>query len=385
VLKADGQEIQSGALGELDLAPQQSRQFAIPVQTFKPAAGAEYHLVISFTLKRDLPWANAGHELAWDEFKLPDAAPAVALATKKMPRLRARQTAIAIVITGVDFTVEFDKRSAGLKSWRFQNTELVRSPLRPDFWRAQTDNDRGRSMLRSQGVWREAHQGAETRSVKLAASRQTATVKTVLALPKVDASFETDYTVHGNGDIIVAARFKPSKPGLPQLPRLGMQMTLPAGFESLTWLGPGPQETYGDRKDAKFGLYSGTVEAQFCGDYTEPGETGNKVEVRWLALKNAQGVGLLAVGMPLLSANALQFGTEDLNSATHPFQLPRRDYITLNLDLKQQGVGGDDSWGAWPHEEFLIPCKEYAYSFRLRPIGPADKPAELARVMVAGP
>jgi beta-galactosidase len=127
------------------------------------------------------------------------------------------------------------------------------------------------------------------------------------------------------------------------------------------------------------GAWSGTVDDQFYPDYTEPGETGNKVDVRWVTLTNAKGVGLLAVGQPLLSVNALHYGTDDLNAGKHAFELPRREYVTLNLDLKQQGVGGDDSWGAWPHNEFLIPCKEYNYSFRLRPFGAGEDSARLAR------
>jgi beta-galactosidase len=121
------------------------------------------------------------------------------------------------------------------------------------------------------------------------------------------------------------------------------------------------------------------VDEQFYADYTEPGETGNKVEVRWLALTNAKGVGLMAAGEPFLSANALHYGTADLNAGKHAFELPHRDYTALNLDLKQQGVGGDDSWGAWPHEEFLVPCKAYDYKFRLRPFTAAEDPASLAR------
>ena len=193
------------------------------------------------------------------------------------------------------------------------------------------------------------------------------------------AEWETTYTVYGSGDVVVRALFKPGNTNLPKLVRLDMQMTLPAGFERITWLGPGPQESYCDRKDARFGLYSGTVDEQFFADYTEPGESGNKVDVRWLALTNGKGAGLLAIGQPLLSANALHYGTDDMNAGKHAFELPRRNDITLNLDLKQRGVGGDDSWGAWPYDSFLIPCQEYAYSFRLKPFAPGDEPAKLAR------
>ena len=162
-----------------------------------------------------------------------------------------------------------------------------------------------------------------------------------------------------------------------------MQMALPAGFEQVRWLGPGPQETYSDRKDARVGVYSGTVDAQFCRDYTEPGESGNKTDARWLLLSNGK-VGLLIIGMPTLSVNALHYATADLESAKHPFQLEQRDFVVLNIDRAQQGLGGDDSWGAWPHEAFLIPCKEAEYSFRLRPIRAGENAAKLARTALAG-
>jgi beta-galactosidase len=130
------------------------------------------------------------------------------------------------------------------------------------------------------------------------------------------------------------------------------------------------------------GRYHGAVEEQFYADYTEPGESGNKVDARWVTLTNGKGIGLLAIGQPLLSVNALHYGTEDLNAGKHAFQLPRRDFITLDLDLKQQGVGGDNSWGAWPHEQFLIPCQEYTYRFRLRPFSAGENPEKLARQVI---
>jgi beta-galactosidase len=157
-----------------------------------------------------------------------------------------------------------------------------------------------------------------------------------------------------------------------------MQMQLPSGFERITWLGPGPMETYSDRKDGKIDVYSGHIDDQFCAQYTEPGETGNKVDVRWAALHKAN-IGLLVVGMPLLSVNALHYGTADLNAGKHAFQLPRRESVTLNIDLKQQGVGGDNSWGAWPHEAFLIPCEKQSYSFLFRPFTSGAELAKLAR------
>ncbi len=381
-LTGDGQELQAGELPAPDLAPRATVQVALPVKPFTPEPGIAYFLEVSFRSKTDLPWAKQGHELAWDQFALPENAPAPVATAGALLAPALTQDDAQILVSGKDFTVRFDKQTGALASLKFQGTEFIDSPLRPDFWRAETDNDRGRNMERSQGIWRTAHESAQVKrvSAKEVPPPHAVAVAVTLALPKVDAEWTTTYTVYASGDIMVRAGFDPARTNLPKLPRLGMQMTLPAGFEQLTWLGPGPQETYADRKDAKVGLYQGTVSDQFFADYTEPGETGNKVDVRWLALTNAKGVGLLAVGMPLLSAKALHYDTADLNAAAHSFELPRRDTVTLNLDLRQQGVGGDDSWGAWPHAEFMIPCQPNTYSFRLRPFAAGEDLAKLARV-----
>ena len=380
-LTGDGKELQQGELPPLDLASRATKQVTIPVKAFTPEPGVEYFVDLSYQLKQDESWANKGHEIAWDQFKLPDAAPVPAVNLAAAPALKLTQTDAQAAVAGQDFTATFDKKAGTFTSLKFKGTELIASPLRPDFWRAETDNDRGRNMAGSQGIWRRAYEGAEVASFTAeAAAPNRVVVKVALMLPKVGATWETTYTVFGSGDVLLDAAFMPAAgKKLPKLPRLGMQMVVPAGFERITWLGPGPQETYIDRMDARVGVYDSTVEAQFFPDYTEPGETGNKVDVRWLALRNKSGVGLLAVGQPLLSANALHYGTEDLNAGEHPFELPHRDTITLNLDLRQQGVGGDDSWGAWPHDEYMIPCQDYTYRFRLHPLTAGEDPEKVAR------
>jgi beta-galactosidase len=379
-LKADGKEIQSGKLGDLDIVPRATKQFALPVKSFQPQPGVEYFIELSFALKTDLPWAKVGHEIAWDEFKLPDAAPATKFSAEKLPPVKWIAGMNEARVVGKNFEIVFNNQTGTMKSWRVDGTELIATPLRPDFWRAQTDNDRGRNNLKSQGVWRDALKEGVPRGIALVNDGDHADIQIEVALPKAGgAVWQTTYDIYGSGDVIVTAKFSPAKTDLPKLPRLGMQMTLPAGFERITWLGPGPLETYSDRKDSRVGVYSGTVDEQFYADYTEPGETGNKADVRWVALTNKKGIGLLAVGMPLLSVNALHYGTEDLNTGKHAFELPRRDFITLNLDWKQQGVGGDNSWGAWPHEEFLIPCAEQSYRFRLHPLSAGEDPESVAR------
>lgn len=383
-LTADGRELQKGEMAAPDLAPRATTQLSIPAKPFQSEPGVEYFLELSFRLKRDESWANKGHELAWDQFKLPDSAAMVALPTSTMPELKLLGGDGHQRIIGKNFEIQFDTASNQLRSWRYKGVELIESPLRPDFWRAPIDNDRGRNMAKSQGVWRHAHEDAKWHGASYLLKDDHVEVQLGAYLPKVEnAQWQTTYRIYGSGDVLVEARFSPQSSNLPKLPRLGMQMVMPAGFDRITWLGPGPQETYCDRKDARIGLYAGKVREQFYRDYVEPGESGNKVDVRWVALQNKSGIGLLAVGEPLLSVNALHHTTDDLQSAEHPYQLPEREITVLNLDWKQQGVGGDDSWGAWPHDEFLIPCQEYTYSFRLRPLDRSAKPAELARQAIA--
>jgi beta-galactosidase len=380
-LTADGVTLQTGAMPELDILPGNVIRVAPELNSITPKPGVEYFLEFNYTLKRDTTWAKAGHQIAWDQFKLPITAAPEVIDMAGYPDLKQTDTSESLVLAGQNFEIVFDKAAGTLKSWRFNGAEMINIPLQPDFWRSPTDNDRGRDMVKSQGVWHKATEGASLKSfaAKPHPATRSVVVTAVLTLPKVEATWETDYAVYPNGDIQVSARFKPSNSKLPSLPRVGMRLALPAGFENISWMGPGPQETYADRKDAKVGVYQGTVDEQFYIDYTEPGETGNKADVRWVALTNPQGVGLLAVGAPLLSANALHYTAEDLQSAPHPYQLPRRDFVVLNLDLAQQGAGGDDSWGAWPHKEYLPACKEQSYQFRLSPFVGAKAPAAQAR------
>jgi len=381
-LKEDGRVFQRGKLRKLDVAPGEAREVRIPTSAFKPAPGREYHLEIAFYTTRDLPWAKAGHEVAWDEFLLPDAAPA-AMNVPSDGQLTVQDETKSVTVSGHDFSIAFDREAGTIQSWRYKDVELVKTGLHPHFWRALTDNDRGRKADKSQGVWRDAHLEA-TNSLEVETSAPVRGPKRVIVkarqnLPKVEANWETVYTIDGTGMVQVHASFKPARTNLPKMPRLGMQMVLPPHFKTIQWFGPGPEETYIDRKDARVGVYEGSIGDQFYRHYTEPGETGNKVDVRWAALKSSEGVGLLATGRPFLSVNALRYGTEDLNAAMHPHELPAREDVTLNLDWAQQGVGGDNSWGDWPHDEDLIPCAQYEYSFTLQPFGKREDPAALAR------
>jgi beta-galactosidase len=376
-VRADDKVIQSGTIDDLGIKPGESKQITLELKPIAPEPGVEYFLDLSFVLKEKQPWAPAGHEVAWEQFKLPVEKPAVAPDLAGMPPLKLTEQDGIIRVEGKDFSVTVNRASGFLGSMRYKDVELVKEPLAPHFWRAPTDNDRGNKMPSRCGIWKTAMNSWKPQSVEAKQlSPQEVQITVVSRIEDVQADYTLNYRVYGDGSVVVDVNSYAQRDQLPEIPRFGMRMALPKGFETLRWFGRGPQETYWDRCDARIDLYKGVVDEQYF-NYTEPGESGNKVDVRWVALTNDKGVGLLAVGMPLLSVCALHYTAEDLTTnghsgPSHTYEVPYHDDVHLNLDWRQMGVGGDDSWGARPHPEFVIPGnKKYAYRFCLRSYDPS--------------
>jgi beta-galactosidase len=388
-LHADDALLAEGQLPLLDLAPGSSQTVTIPYDLPQAVAGSEYWLTVSFGLREPTLWANPGHELAWEQFKVPlqgfRAANQVQMGT-----LGIDDGPYITRIDGEDFVLEFDKKSGTLSSFRFRGTELIRTGPLPDFWRAPIDNDLGNQMHRRLAIWRPADRTVDWRgegiqwNVKETLLRQVSPsivrIETTGSLAAVKADYDVTFIIFGSGEVQVTAKMTGASSSLPELPRFGMQLTLPKEFQTIQWYGRGPHESHWDRKSgAPVGLYRGTVDEQFV-HYSRPQENGNKTDVRWLSLANDDGVGLLAIGRPLLSASARNFRTADMENIRHEHELARRPFVTLNLDYRQMGVGGDNSWGARPHERFLLKPGDYSYSFSLIPIAEREEPArEVAR------
>jgi beta-galactosidase len=368
---ADDRVVETGTLDKLDIEPGESRQLSVPFMPVSTAPGVEYFLDLSFVLKDKHLWAPAGYEVAWEQFRLPVEAPAVAADPAKMPPLKLTDQDGIIRVQGRDFSVAVNRASGFLSSMSYKGVELIKEPLAPHFWRAPTDNDRGNNMPRRCGIWKTAMKSWKPQSVEAKQlSPQQVQISVVSRIEDVQADYKLTYLICGDGSVVVDAEGQAQGDKVPEIPRFGMRMALPKGFETLRWFGRGPHETYWDRCDARIGLYKGLVDEQYF-NYTEPGESGNKVDVRWVALTNDKGIGLLAVGMPLLSVCALHCTAEDLTTdgregPSHTYEVTYRDDVYLNLDWHQMGVGGDDSWGARPHPEFVIPGNQKcAYRFCL--------------------
>jgi beta-galactosidase len=387
-LEADGREIASGTLPRLDLGPRSKTGISVPLPPIEPRPGVEYFLTLSCRTAAEAPLIPKGHEMGWEQFQVPVPAAEPAPAAAAAPTtLEVEDGGDAVIISGGEFSLRFDKASGRLASLVFKGVEVLADGPVPDFWRPPTDNDYGNKMPERCAVWREAGRKMKVSSVRIerpAPSRVRIIVEAVL--PTVGSRYRTAYTVNSGGDIVVEASFTPGRAGLPELPRFGTQMVLPGAFDTLTWFGRGPHENYSDRKaGAAVGLYDGAVLDQ-AHPYIRPQETGYKTDVRWAALTDSRsGVGLLAVGLPFVGIAASPFLHDDYESGfekamRHTVDMKPRDIVAFNVDLAQMGLGGDNSWGAMPHDQYRLIAKPYAYKFRLRAFDSAkESPGDLAR------
>jgi beta-galactosidase len=372
-LTENGLSLQKGQLNRLSTAPGKTGIISVPFKTPTLNPGSEYFLTVSFSLTRRTSWAKKGHVLAWEQFQLPFNVPAPPLVDiEKLPELQFKENEQTIIVTGEGFTVTVGKASGLIEAWEANGHPLITAPLSPNFWRVPTDNDIGNKMPLRQGTWRNAgKERTKTKAIVTRLKPQVIRITAISFLLAGNSPFENRYTIYGNGDIIIDTKLTPH-PDLPDLPRLGMQTELPGEYNMVTWFGRGPHETYWDRcTGLAVGRYQAPVEEQIH-RYVRPQENGNKTDVRWVALTGKDRNGLLAVGMPLLYISAWPYRMSDLEKGKHIHEPKNQGIITLNLDYKQMGVGGDNSWGALPHPEYRLPPNEYSYRFRLTPI-PVNK------------
>jgi len=387
----DGKVLQDGTLPVIDLKPHSSKDIQIAWSSITPKPGKEYFLNLSVHNTEQMPMLETGHEVATEQFKLPLEKPAVTVNAEDLPKLDMQDDGARVRFTGPLFEISVNRNTGIIDRYVFDGNDLINpgeGPV-PNFWRPPSDNDFGFGMPNKHGIWQKAGAHRELDSFDVnRINNSEVEVTAHYKLPDVNADYTLTYRVLGNGDVILHNDFAPGDNDLPYLPKYGMTLQLPAQFEQMQWYGRGPQENYWDRKTAAFvGLYNSTVDDQFF-PYISPQETGNKTDVRWVALRNHKGAGLLAVGSPILSVSALHYTDDDLTQPSrgsmHPVELEKEPFVVLDLDYKQMGVGGDNSWGAQPHEEYRLPAQHYAYTYRLSPLTQVENPAEKARKLFDG-
>lgn len=382
-VEVDGILLQKGQLPLLDLPPRESMEINIPYQLPQLQAGQEAFLTLSFVTNRDLDWAKQGYELAWEQFSLPCTTTPFALigASPAVPvsgELVVESARERLSIRGTGFEVVFNPRSGYLHQYRVGQRNLLTSPLRPNLWRVRIDNDISGPMLYpwarslfTPQYWRRVTQGLRcTRFTVQQPSKDVVLVSVAWAPPLWDMRkqlFYASFTIHAGGEVLIDCKFTPQR----ELERMGMTVGLAGDLDQVEWFGLGPQETMPDRKlGARVGLFQGQV-SELMHHYVRPQENGNRSDVRWVRLDNARGEGLrVESGEKNFCFSVWNCTQTDLAEAQHIHELPRRDWVTLNIDLVQKGVGGDVPAGGSPHVEYLLPGgQKLSYNFCLKPVG----------------
>lgn len=338
----------------------------------KKDTDAEYTLTVSFRLKEDMSWADAGHEVAFGQ-KI----------YKKIPAFHASEKPIRVVhgkvnigVKGEDFDCLFSMLSGGLVSYRYAGKEMIEKIPMPNFWRAPVDNDNGSMAPARYAQWKIASMYISHRNggmfdnvpTKVEEKDNTVTVTYTYFMPTTPAGkCQVSYTVFGDGTIETKLMYDPVE-GLPDMPEFGMMFWFNADYDNLTWYGMGPDETYADRRHgAKLGIYSNKV-ADNMAKYLVPQECGNKVGVRYARLVDAKGRGMMFEGDEL-SFSALPYTPHELENAAHVYELPQVHHTIVRVALAQMGVGGDDSWGSLVHPEYHIDVtKPLEFTFRFKGI-----------------
>ena len=408
-LAEDGAEVASGHAPLPPVPPGEEAGIEIDWRAHVRGGDRERHLTLSARSRFPEPLVPVEHEVAWEQLELPavsaplpagaapvvkaDDAPPLLSLSEEPERIRARGSA---------FELTFSRRSGEIERFDYLGQELIVAGPRPNFWRPPTDNDLGNGMHEWAAPWRDAGPGRELLSFEVhAAGGRSAHLTASYRLPSVEGELTLDYRIAADGTVRVEQRLELDSTDLPKIPRVGTALTLPHALRSVSWFGRGPHESYADRKtSARVGRWAGPVDEQFH-RYSRPQETGNKTDVRWMAVTDEHGVGLLAVGLPLLSASTWPFAMEDLDfvpgakgsesasglvpvTSRHGAELEPRAFVTWNLDLAQMGVGGDTSWGRPVHEPYTLPAQGYTLTYLLVPFDarktdPNDRARRAAR------
>lgn len=372
-LHKEGTLVEQGVLELPEIAAHSSATVQVPF-TLPAGHGVwDYWLNLTFSLAYATSWAPAGHEVATAQFQVAAAEPAQPLAVQTMPVLRCDEAGNILVIQGPEMEVRFDMVYGVISSWLSSGVQLLERGPKLEFWRATTDNDRGFTNVA--GHWRTYGVDALQQRIDrvdyevLAGGRAVKIVVAARIAPPIKAwgiACTYEYTIYGNGDVVLTVHGTPTEGGPETLPRIGLELRLPTDFANVSWYGRGPGESYIDSKQAnQVGVYSATVEQLFT-SYTFPQENGNRTDVQWVSVANKRGVGLLAVGMPDLNFSLHRYTTEQLEKARHTYELSEAGQLIWHLDYRQHGLGSA-SCGPDVLPQHKLWTEPFTFALRLQP------------------
>ena len=371
VLK-NGEVIKTGSF-DVNIAPQSSKQVKLALPQISANNGEEFLLNVFAYTKTATNLVPAGFEVAREQFNLGESKYFVKTEnTNNSVRTTENKDNIVLEASGVYISI--NKKTGLLGDYKVDGKNYLVVKPKPNFWRAPTDNDFGNGMPRKLSIWRAAGDNISVKKVDVKQEEGKTVITTDMSLNDVASDYQIIYTFTGDGALAFQISYKAGANRLPEMPRFGMIMSLPKSLENFRYYGRGPWENYNDRNTASLlGIYESKVADQYV-PYTRPQENGYKTDLRWLTLTDNAGKGIRIEGLQPICASALQNWPEDFDAGftkknRHSSDIfPNRDVVVLSVDLKQRGVGGDDSWGMYPHEIYLLKEKEYQYGFVIKAV-----------------
>jgi beta-galactosidase len=378
-LVLDGVNDIEGSFDILDIEPQTEKIVSLPInldgKQFKEA-----FVNLSYQLKEDEPLLPKDFEIAKEQLHLKGIWKNN-IELSKGVQMKIKNDEENVVFKSEKAEIAFDKKTGFISLYKFSAESIIKEgyQLRPNFWRAPNDNDMGADLQKKLIGWKQATETPVLINFNFSESKNNSVlVNATYNLPQVFAQLVLNYELNSTGELRVKASLNiDESKDAPMLPRFGMEMILPKNFENISYYGKGPFENYIDRNySAKVGIYNQTVSQQLY-PYIRPQESGNKTDVRWYTISN-NAIGLNIQSDIVLSMTALHCLTNDLDDGlqkrqSHPGDIPERDLTSLKIDYKQMGVGGINSWGTLPMEEYSLSAKKYEYLFKITPYLINDK------------
>lgn len=381
-LEEDGVETQNGTIADLDVPAQQTRTFTIPYDRSK-ITGKEVFLNIDFRLKNAEPLLTAGQVVAYAQLPVVtkqacEGGCSKMLAEghgKKKMKLAAKKDNV-IAVTTPNLTFKLDRTTGLISEYAYNGKSMLGEggTLKPNFWRAPTDNDMGAGLQKKFKVWKNPQMNLKNIDVKKDKKANTVTIVTSFDMPEVQGQMDITYLVFANtGAVKVTEDFKATEGAkVSDMFRFGMLLQMPYSMEKSTYYGRGPIENYSDRKDCmRIAIYNDEADNQYF-PYIRPQESGTKSDIRWWKQTDATGLGLQVKSCAPFYASALHFDTEELDDGDekeqrHSFDLKKSKFTNLFLDAAHMGVGGENSWGAWPLEKYRVHYGNKTFNFVLIP------------------
>ena len=379
-LLCDGRVIRSGQVEQISCAPQGTVEVTLPLGNCDGAG--EYLLNVDYKLKNAEPLMQKGQTVAYQQLTVKPGTLALQDATAKLPSLKVKDSKrdTLLSVTNDAVNIQFNKVSGFMVRYTVADRQLLGEGgvLRPNFWRALTDNDMGGQFQKDNKVWKNPTLNLVTfHAEKVKKPQPCVVVTAVYDMPDVKAQLTLTYHISGDGRIKVAEQLKTDKDAKqPDMARFGMVMQLPYEMERSAYYGRGPIENYGDRKlSQRIGIYNQTADEQFY-PYIRPQENGLKSDVRWWNQTTAQGKGMRIEAIEPFSVSALHYAIEDLDEPKpakgqrHSTQVPKSKYTNLCIDGAHTGVGGANSWSNWglALPKYRVPYQDRTFTFQFVPL-----------------